>query len=122
MKEPATTALSAAFGITLVSGTVLGLPAEALLGGFGGGITMLALSEKEFLWRRKVSLLAGSTISAGYVAPLGAAVSAPYLPASASLQDVLLRAMSFAVGFGAQYLLPAAIEAAVGLLKKRGGA
>lgn len=106
MKEPTASAVAAASGISLVSGTVLGLPAEALMAGFGGGLVALSFGDP-LSWGRKVSSVAVSTISAAFLAPALIYV----LPRPEAMpESIAIKALAFVVGFGAQKFLPAFIE------------
>jgi hypothetical protein len=106
MKEPTASALAAASGLTLVSGTILGLPAEALLAGFGGGLVALSFGDP-LTWSKKVSSVAVATIAAAYVAPPLVYV----LPMPESMPMlVALKGVAFVIGAGAQKIIPAIID------------
>lgn len=105
MKDPAATAIAAASGLSIAGGSVLGLPADALLAGFGGGLVALSIGTP-LTWGRKVSSVAVATIAAAYLAPAAVALVAAGGPAEA----VFLKALSFLIGAGAQAIIPAAIR------------
>ena len=115
MKEPTASALAAASGISILSGTILGLPAEAMLGGFGGGLVGLSLAEAPLTWGRKASIVAVATISAAYLAPVFAAVASS---SSSGNEGAVLKACAFVIGFGAQTILPAMVNTAVSWVEK----
>lgn len=106
MKEPTASALAAASGLTIVGGTILGLPTDALLAGFGGGLVALSFGQP-LSWGRKFSSVAVATIAAAYLAPalvyvVNASSGAPEL--------VALKALAFVIGAGAQAIIPATIS------------
>lgn len=105
MKEPTATAIAAASGLTIAGGSVLGLPADALLAGFGGGLVALSIGTP-LTWGRKVSSVAVATIAAAYLAPAAAALTS----AEGASEGVFLKALAFLVGAGAQAIIPASIR------------
>lgn len=112
MKEPTASAIAAATGVSIISGSILGLPAEALLAGFAGGLVALSFAEP-MPWQRKAGTVATSTISAAYLAPVGAYV----LPVPEQMPEVVaLKAIAFVIGFGAMKILPLALERARGII------
>lgn len=119
MKEPTATAMAAASGLTIAGGSVLGLPADALLAGFGGGLVALSIGAP-LTWGRKVSSVAVATIAAAYLAPAAVAL----MSADSASEAVFLKALAFLVGAGAQAIIPAAIrrmEAIIGGQKPEAG-
>lgn len=122
--ELATTAAGAA-GISLVTGSVLGLPVIALVGGFFGGVVALSLmpplaSDMSRLaaMTARVGSLVASTITASFVGPYLAAL----FHAGDMAPDLELRFASFVVGAGAQVLMPALIAAIKRRIDQLGGA
>lgn len=112
MREPTASAIAAASGLTLVSGSILGLPAEALLAGFGGGLVALSFGEP-LTWAKKASSVAVATIAAAYVAP----PLAYLLPVPESMPPLLAaKGMAFIIGAGAQALIPAFISRAKSII------
>lgn len=103
MKEPTTSAIAAASGLTIVGGSILGLPTDALLAGFGGGLVALSFGHP-LSWARKVSSVAVATIAAAYLAP---ALVYLFKPSVGVPELVALKASAFVIGAGAQAIIPA---------------
>jgi hypothetical protein len=106
MKEPTASALAAASGLTIVGGSILGLPTDALLAGFGGGLVALSFGAS-LSWGRKVSSVAVATIAAAYLAP---ALVYLFTPSTGAPELVALKALAFVIGAGAQAIIPAVIN------------
>ena len=105
MKEPTATAIAAASGLTLVSGTILGLPAEALLAGFGGGLVALSFGDP-MTWSKKFASVAVSTLAAAYLAP----PLAYLIPTPENMpMAVAIKGAAFVIGAGAQKLIQACV-------------
>ena len=118
MKEPTASAIAAASGLSLVSGSVLGLPADALMAGFGGGLIALSFGDP-MTWGRKAISVAVSTVAAAYLAP----VMVYLLPMPDAMPFVVaLKGLAFGIGFGAQKILPAFMERAIAVIKPKGDA
>lgn len=81
MPEPHTTAAGAtvALGVVTVTGSVLGIHYDALMGGLGGGlVTLLWLGRRPFLHALGATL--ASAFLAGVFAPLAIAAAGQYAP------------------------------------------
>ena len=93
-----------------VWGIATGLSYEVLLAGFAGGLVSLSYLPAMGMWRRLWTLLT-STLTAGYSAPLAVVYLTKMVAAEASPLAVLIFC-SFALGVGAQILIPAALAMA----------
>lgn len=124
MKQSTVEIALGAAGASVLTGSVLGLPAAALLAGFGGGIVTLtfqritpeAMSPLRALWARAGALTA-STLTAGFLGPY----TAHYAHSDAVPPQVEMFAFSFLWGAGVQVLLPAALRAAKARIEQLGG-
>lgn len=117
MNTEAASTIASAAGISLVTGTVLGLSIATLSAGFFGGLVALSIMPGvPGIFARVVSV-AGSTVTAAYMAPYAAAV-AHMDGMSVALE---LQAAAFMIGAGAQSLLPAAIAAFKRRIEQLGG-
>lgn len=117
MRAEVTAALAGAAGVSIVTGTVLGLPVAALVAGFGGGVVALGLMPPLAGLVARLSSIASSTITAGFLAPWAAAVAHQ----QSVDHSIELQAAAFLIGAGAQVLLPAAIGAAKRRIDQIGG-
>ena len=118
MKEPTASAIAAASGVTILSGTVLGLPAEALLAGFAGGLVALSYGDP-MTWGRKAGSVAVSTLSAAFLAP-GVMHVVPMPVGTES--PVWLKFVAFCVGLGAQRAIPALMDSIPAMIARITGA
>ena len=120
MNEPATSAFittGTAAGLTIF-GVATGLHTNILLAGLFGGLCALSFNAPAGVLSRVLFLL-GSSLVAGYVAPIVASVAAS---AAANLfvwwpRDVTREALQYPVGFltgflGLRWILPALIRRA----------
>ena len=114
--ESAITIASAA-GLSLVTGTVLGLSIATLSAGFFGGLVALSIMPGVPGIFARVISVAGSTITAAFMAPYVAAL-AHMTGMNNSLE---LQAAAFIIGAGAQSLLPAVIAAMKRRIDQLGG-
>lgn len=117
MKDIPITAAASAAGVSLVAGTVLGLPLAGLIAGFGGGLVALSFMPPLATIVARMGSVATGTITAGFLGPYTAAV-AHVDGVAASLE---LYAFSFVWGAGVQILLPAAINALRRRIDQAGG-
>lgn len=111
MAEPAssTAGVAIAAGTITLTGSILGVQYDALLAGFFGGL--VSLSYLPAMPRAKIAgSVAGSSIIAGYFAPIIAAAAAHYLPWLASLGDILRLPSAIALGLSAQAVIPAVLN------------
>jgi hypothetical protein len=119
MPEPTSTATatiaatSVAVPVLAVAGVSLGLRADVLLAGFAGAIAAITLLDSVpstgDTWRellrtslRRVGVALGSSVAAGYLAPL--------LSFFNGIPDYLVLSVAFVAGVGAPRLLPWIIE------------
>lgn len=122
MAEPTSTTgvvlgLSSTFGIT-VFGVATGLHPALLIAGFSGGLWYLSIEQPTGTLAR-ILFLGGSSLVAGYLAPLATAVAAsaavrmlPFWPADIT-RDVLQFPVAFCIGFLAlRWLGPALLRRA----------
>lgn len=117
MPEPQTTAASLlAGGVITITGSILGMQYDALIGGFGGGL-MALLHQPQMPRLRAIASVAASCFLGGAFAPVLTAASVSYLAWLASVNADLLR-VAGAVGIGlfAQPMIPVAIR----VLQKKG--
>jgi hypothetical protein len=120
MAEPTSTSAAlgfSAFGLTIF-GVATGLHPAILLAGLSGGLWAMSYQPPATLLAR-ILFLAGSSMIAGYLAPVAAAVAAsaaakliPFWPADVT-RDVLHFPVAFCVGFlGLRWLGPAMLRRA----------
>lgn len=117
MKDIPVTAAASAAGVSLVAGTVLGLPLAALIAGFGGGLVALSIIPPLATWSARAGSVATATLTAGFLGPYTAAVA--HLDGMNA--SVELHAFSFLWGAGVQILLPTAINALRRRIDQLGG-
>ena len=117
MKAEATAAVAQAAGISLLTGTVLGLPLAAMIAGFAGGVVALSLMPVVASALARLVSVAASTTTAAFLAPYFAAL----VHQSSMQPDTELQAVAFVLGAGAQVLLPTAIAAAKRRIEQAGG-
>lgn len=120
MAEPntaASAAIAVGSGISLVAGTVLGLPLPALVFGLAGGLVALKTdAAARTLWAR-VTTVATSTIIAAAWAPNLAAIMQP----DGAHPGLWMAGTALAVGTGAELLLSEVLQAAVHRIRQIGG-
>jgi len=119
MAEPAssTAGVAIAAGTLTLTGTILGVHYDALLAGFFGGL--VSLSYLPSMSRGKIAgTVAGSSILAGYFAPVIAAAAQHYLPWLLGVGDYLRLASAAGFGLTAQVVIPVGLNA----IRKRGEA
>lgn len=112
MPEPNATAAAAATGgmAATITGSVLGLAYDALLGGLLGGLLSLMYLAPMPVPRMAASL-AGAALAGGAFGPVALAAGAHYLPWLAGVGAGPLRmAAAIAVGLVAQVAIPAGLE------------
>ena len=112
--EVVSTAASAA-GVSLVTGTVLGLPLAALVAGFFGGVVALAFMPPVFSAWTRVSSVAVSTLTAAFAAPY---VAATFHQVSMDV-GVEMLFFAFFTGLGAQPALQAWVPEILAAGKRR---
>lgn len=117
MNTEAASTITSAAGISLVTGTVLGLSIATLSAGFFGGLVALSIMPGVPGVFSRVVSVAGSTITAAFLAPYVAAV-AHMDGMNAALE---LQAAAFIIGAGTQSLLPAGIAAMKRRIDQLGG-
>lgn len=115
MAEPQASAViaAAAGGISLVAGSVLGLPLPALVFGFFGGLAAVKLdTQSRSLWQRVTTVALGTVSAAAAAHPVAAAAhpDGRWLPVAALV-----------VGFGAETLLRELLQAVVNVIRRIGG-
>lgn len=117
MNTEAASTIARAAGISIVTGTVLGLSIATLSAGFFGGLVALSIMPGvPGIFARVVSV-AGSTITAAFLAPYVAAVA----HMTGMNESLELQAAAFIIGAGAQSLLPAGIAAMKRRIDQLGG-
>lgn len=123
MAEPTSTTgfligFSSTFGIT-VFGVATGLHPALLIAGFSGGLWALSIPQQHAGALSRVLFLAGSSMVAGYLSPVAAALAAaaaarliPFWPADIT-RDVMQFPVAFCIGFlGLRWLGPALLRRA----------
>ncbi|HJV54315.1 MAG TPA: restriction endonuclease [Noviherbaspirillum sp.] len=119
MAEPAssTAGVAIAAGTITLTGTFLGVHYDALLAGFAGGL--VSLTYLPAMPRSKIAgTVAGSSILAGYFAPVIAAGAQHYFPWLEAVGDFMRLASAAGLGVSAQAVIPAALN----WVRKQGGA
>lgn len=110
MAEPNSSAVAGvaiATGAITLSGSVLGLQADALLFGLFGGLLWLMHESKPMSKARMAGTLAAAALVAGMGAPIAIAWLLDSFPWVATVPREALRdACAAGVGFAAQWLLP----------------
>lgn len=117
MKSEAATTLASAAGVSLVTGTVLGLPIAVLAAGFFGGLVALAVSPGISGLVARIVSVAASTITATFMSPYMAAVA----HVNGIETVVELQGAAFVIGMGTQVLAPAFIVALKRRIDQLGG-
>jgi len=120
MAEPhASTLTSVAVGsagVSLLAGTIWGLPIPALVFGFVGGLVALKVNGDGRLWAR-ISTVALGTLIAGATAHPVAEVLHPMETPT----DMWIAPAAIVIGFGAETLLRWGLLALVNRIKQAGG-
>ncbi|MET3132854.1 hypothetical protein AAKU55_003135 [Oxalobacteraceae bacterium GrIS 1.11] len=119
MAEPAssTVGIAIAAGTITLTGSILGVQYDALLAGLAGGLVSLSYLPA-MTWGRIAGSVAGSSLIAGWFAPLASIAAANYFPFVAGAGESTIRiAAAAALGLGAQVIIPAAFA----WLRKKGG-
>lgn len=118
MTEPHATTIAAAAGsISLLAGTVLGLPLPALVFGFAGGFVAVKLdSVPRTLWQR-VTTIAMGTVCAAAWAPLIADLMRP----EGGHPGMWVAGLAIGIGGGAEALFREFLQAAVARIRQIGG-
>ncbi|WGG51834.1 restriction endonuclease [Rugamonas sp. DEMB1] len=118
MAEPAssTVGIAIAAGTITLTGSILGVQYDALLAGLAGGLVSLSYLPAMTLARIAGSV-AGSSLLAGYFAPLIALGIANYFPFAAAAGDGMRLASAAGLGLGAQVIIPTAFA----WLRRKGG-
>lgn len=104
----AVSAAAAAGGVSIVTGTLLGLPVASIVGGFIGAVfAMSSLPPSSTLVQRAVTLL-GSTAAGAIVGPVVAPLILSALPEGSKVQsELLMGSGGIVVGFSVQAVLSA---------------
>ena len=124
MTEPTSTSAAAtaagglrAGGLSLVAGSVFGLPIAALVFGFAGALFSLKIDETERnLWARVTSVAMGTIVAAVTAYPV-----ADWLHPEGSLTASWVPAAAILIGAGCEILLKTGINALVSRIKQLGG-
>lgn len=90
-------------------GHLLGVPLEAIIGGFGGAIFTRALGEPLRSIYAACASVVGGTLAGMFLGPYGAALLHSMAPIEVTAQ-LELYATSFILGAGAQAIVPAVIN------------
>lgn len=110
MAEPAssTVGIAIAAGTITLTGSILGVQYDALLAGFFGGLVSLSYLPAATLLRTAGSVV-GSSLIAGWFAPLLVMVAGNYFPFITGAGETPVRiSAAAALGLGAQVIIPAA--------------
>lgn len=110
MAEPASsmTGIAIAAGTITLTGSVLGVQYDALLAGFCGGLVSLSYLPP-MRWNKIAGSVIGSSLVAGWFAPIGSAAAANFFPFMAGAGEAAVRiAAAAALGLCAQVVIPAA--------------
>ncbi|MDC8758589.1 restriction endonuclease [Janthinobacterium fluminis] len=111
-----TVGIAIAAGTITLTGSILGVQYDALLAGFFGGLVSLSYLPAMSLPRIAGSVV-GSSLIAGWFAPVLSVAAANYLPFVAGAGESAIRiAAAAALGLCAQVLIPAAFA----WLRRRG--
>ena len=104
-------------GITLVAGTVLGLPVAALVFGLFGGLIALKLDHQpRGLWSRVSTVAMGAVCAAAGAHPLTELLRPDNTPAAAWVPLAAIL-----IGAGAEILLREVLRAAINRIRQLGG-
>lgn len=120
MAEPAasTVGIAIAAGTITLTGSIMGVQYDALLAGFFGGLVSLSYLPAMTLGRT-ASTVAGSSLIAGWFAPLASITAANYFPFLSAAGETASRiSAAAALGLCAQVVIPAAFA----WLRSKGGA
>lgn len=111
MAEPAasTAGIAIAAGTVTLTGSIFGVQYDALLAGFFGGLVSLSFLPSMSPWKTAGSV-AGSSLLAGFFAPIIAAAALNYFSWLSAVGDFTRIASAAALGIGWQVLLPAALN------------
>jgi len=123
MAEPAasTVGIAIAAGTITVTGSIFGVQYDALLAGFFGGLVSLSFLPPMSAGKIAGSV-AGSSILAGFFAPILAAAWVHNFPWLLTVGDFTRIAAAAALGLGWQALLPAGLNRLRALIWPAGGA
>lgn len=118
MTDPHTTTIVViGGGLSLVAGTVLGLPIAAVVFGLAGALwSIKADREARTLWQRVTSVVLGTMLAAVAAHPAASVVSAPPGPA-----NLVVGTFAFLIGSGAEILIRAGLRALVNRILQAGG-
>ena len=109
MAEPvsSTVGIAIAAGTITLTGSILGVQYDALLAGFFGGLVSLSYLPP-MTWGRIAGSVTGSSLIAGWFAPLASITAANYFPYLSGAGEAPVR-ISAAAGLGlcAQVIIPA---------------
>lgn len=123
MAEPAASAVGGiviAAGTVVFSGTILGVHYDALLAGFFGGLLSLSVLPAMSRWKIACSV-GGSSLMAGFFAPIFAAAALNYFPWLLAVGDLTRMSCAVVIGVCWQPLLPAGINKLRSFLGSNGG-
>lgn len=118
MAEPAssTVGIAIAAGTITLTGSILGVQYDALLAGLAGGLVSLSYLPP-MRWSRIASSVAGSSLIAGWFAPVASVTAGNYFPfISAAGESGIRIAAAAGLGLCAQVIIPAAFA----WLRKKG--
>ena len=107
-----TTGVAVAAGTITLTGSIVGVPYDALLAGFFGGLVWLTYRPPADLWKT-ASSVAVSSLIAGVIAPLVAAWAIDKFAWLSVLLDPLMAtriAAGVIIGLCAQVVIPAALN------------
>lgn len=110
MAEPAasTAGIAIAAGTITLTGSIFGVQYDVLLAGFFGGLVSLSYLPAMSPWKI-VGSVAGSSILAGYFAPVVAVAGLNFFPWLGGIGDFTRVAAAAALGLCWQVALPAAL-------------
>jgi hypothetical protein len=118
MAEPAssTVGIAIAAGTITLTGSIFGVQYDALLAGLFGGLVSLSYLPA-MTWGRIAGSVAGSSMLAGWFAPLVGIAVANYFPFVSGAGESSIRiAAAAGLGLGAQVIIPTAFS----WLRKKG--
>lgn len=123
MAEPAASAVGGiviAAGTVALSGTIFGVHYDALLAGFFGGLLSLSILPPMSRWKIACSV-GGSSLMAGFFAPIFAAGALNYLPWLVGVGEITRMSCAVVIGICWQPLLPAGLKRLGNMLGGKGG-
>ncbi len=121
MPEPnasAAAGIALAAGAVTLTGSFLGMPYDALLGGFGGGLVAVMYHPPQPRRRVFLGIVAASFLGGAFSAPAVAAVTHQAGWLAGVGESPLRMAAAVTIGLFAQVVIPVAFK----LLERKGGA